>query len=58
MTTTTLPSGTGVVSSYAYDNADRLTAVIVLLFTVAEVVRSSTLSGQSWSAYKRRYGNE
>ena len=27
MTTTTLPSGTGVVSSYSYDNADRLTAI-------------------------------
>ncbi len=27
MTTTTLPSGTGVVSSYSYDNANRLTAI-------------------------------
>ena len=27
MTTTTLPSGTGVVSSYSYDNADRLTSL-------------------------------
>ena len=27
MTTTTLPSGTGVVSSYAYDNANRLTSL-------------------------------
>ena len=27
MTTTTLPSGTGVVNSYSYDNADRLTAL-------------------------------
>ena len=27
MTTTTLPSGTGVVSSYIYDNANRLTAI-------------------------------
>ena len=29
MTTKTLPSGTGVVSSYTYDNADRLTAIAV-----------------------------
>ena len=28
MTTTTLPSGTGVVSSYSYDNANRLTAIV------------------------------
>jgi RHS repeat-associated protein len=27
MTTTTLPSGTGIVSTYAYDNADRLTGI-------------------------------
>ncbi|MBI2767785.1 MAG: hypothetical protein HYX53_17960 [Chloroflexi bacterium] len=27
MTTATLPSGTGVVSTYTYDNADRLTAI-------------------------------
>src|SRR2546426_12047964 len=27
MTSTTLPSGTGVVGTYTYDNADRLTAV-------------------------------
>lgn len=27
MTTATLPSGTGIVSTYAYDNADRLTSI-------------------------------
>jgi RHS repeat-associated protein len=27
MTTATLPSGTGIVSSYSYDNADRLTGI-------------------------------
>jgi len=27
MTTATLPSGTGIVSTYAYDNADRLTGI-------------------------------
>lgn len=26
--TTTLPSGTGVVSSYSYDNANRLTSIV------------------------------
>jgi len=27
MTTTTLPSGTGIVSTYTYDDADRLTNI-------------------------------
>ncbi|MCA9831276.1 MAG: RHS repeat protein, partial [Dehalococcoidia bacterium] len=27
MTATTLPSGTGIVSSFSYDNADRLTGI-------------------------------
>jgi YD repeat-containing protein len=40
MTTATLPSGTGIVNTYGYDNADRLTSISHVkggLTTVASV---------------------
>ena len=42
MITTTLPSGTGIVSSYAYDNANRLTAI-------SHVKGAATLASASYT---------
>ena len=57
MTSATLPSGTGIVSTYSYDNADRLTGISHVRggSTAVASVSDTTTSATAPSAWRIGY---